>query len=66
MKPVHCYHHRLNTKLRFTAKSQKANKDYNKFTQWMFNLRDRSRHNKTVGGAVLSSGNDYLENKVCS
>lgn len=42
----------------------------------MFNLYDRSGHNKTVVAvanklarvvfAVLSSGNDYVENKVCS
>jgi hypothetical protein len=42
----------------------------------MFNLRDRSGHNKTVVAvanklarvvfAVLSSGKDYVENKVCS
>ena len=66
----------LNTKLRFTTESQKTKKDYSKFTQWMFNLRDRSGHNKTVVAvanklarvvfAVLSSGNDYVENKVCS
>ena len=66
----------LNTKLRTTTESQKAKKDYSKFTQWMFNLRDRSGHNKTVVGvanklarvvfAVLSSGKDYVENKVCS
>lgn len=30
----------LNTKLRFTTESQKAKKDYSKFTQWMFNLYD--------------------------
>jgi transposase len=66
----------LNTKLRFTTESQKAKKDYSKFTQWMFNLHDRSGHNKTIVAvanklarvvfAVLSSGNDYIENKVCS
>ena len=66
----------LNTKLRFTTESQKAKKDYSKFTQWMFNLHDRGGHNKTVVAvanklarvvfAVLSSGNDYVENKVCS
>ena len=66
----------LNTKLRFTTESQKAKKDYSKFTQWMFNLHDRSGHNKTIVAvanklarvvfAVLSSGNDYVENKVCS
>jgi len=42
----------------------------------MFNLHDRRGHNKTVVAvanklarvvfAVLSSGNDYVENKVCS
>jgi len=66
----------LNAKLRFTTESQKAKKDYSKFTQWMFNLRDRSGHNKTVVAVanklarvvftVLSSGKDYVENKVCS
>lgn len=66
----------ISAKLRFTTESQKAKKDYSKFTQWIFNLRDRSGHNKTVVAvanklarvvfAVLSSGNDYVENKVCS
>jgi transposase len=66
----------LNTKLRFTTESQKAKKDYSKFTQWMFNLHDRSGHNKTIVAvanklarvvfAVLSSCNYYVKNKVCS
>lgn len=66
----------LNTKIRYTTKLQKSKKDYSKFTQWMFTLYDRSGHNKTavavtnklarVVFAVLSSWNDYVENKVCS
>ena len=66
----------LNTKLRFTTEEQKAKKDYSRFTQWMFSLSERSGHNKTtvavanklarVVFAVLRSGNDYVESKVCS
>jgi len=66
----------LSTKLRFTTESQKTKRDYSKFTQWMFNLYDRSGHNKTtvavanklarVVFAVLSSGNDYVESRVSS
>ena len=65
----------LNTKLRFTTEEQKAKKDYSRFTQWMFNLSERSGHNKTIVAvanklarvvfAVLRSGNDYVESKVC-
>ena len=66
----------LNAKLRFTTEEQKTKKDYSKFTQWMFNLSERRGHNKTIVAvankmarvvfAVLSSGNDYTENKVCN
>jgi transposase len=66
----------LNSKIRFTTEEQKSKKDYSKFTEWMFNLSERSGHNKTtvavanklarVVFAVLSSGNDYTESKVCS
>lgn len=66
----------LNAKIRFISEEQKSKKDYSKFTVWMFNLIERSGHNKTIVAianklarvvfAVLSSGNDYLESKVCS
>ena len=66
----------LNVKLRVTTEEQKAKKDFSDFTQWMFNLSERSGHNKTtvaianklarVVFAVLRSGNDYIESKVCS
>lgn len=66
----------LNAKLRFTTEEQKAKKDYSRFTQWMLNLSERSGHNKTIIAvanklarvvfAVLRSGNDYVESKVCS
>lgn len=66
----------LNSKMRFTTEEQKSKKDYSKFTEWMFNLSERNGHNKTtvavanklarVVFAVLSSGNDYTESKVCS
>ncbi|WP_342278307.1 IS110 family transposase [Candidatus Tisiphia endosymbiont of Myopa tessellatipennis] len=66
----------LNSKIRFTTEEQKSKKDYSKFTEWMFNLSERNSHNKTVVAvanklarvvfALLSSGNDYTESKVCS
>lgn len=66
----------LNAKIRFMSEEQKSKKNYSKFTSWMFNLIERSGHNKTVVAianklarvvfVVLSSGNDYLENKVCN
>ena len=66
----------LNAKLRITTEEQKATKDYSKFTHWMFSLSERSGHNKTVVAvanklarvvfAVLRSGNDYIESKVCN
>jgi transposase len=66
----------LNSKIRFTTEEQKSKKDYSKFTEWMFNLSEQNGHNKTtvavanklarVVFAVLSSGNDYTESKVCS
>ncbi|XVN40946.1 MAG: IS110 family transposase [Rickettsia endosymbiont of Argas persicus] len=66
----------LNSKIRFTTEEQKSKKDYSKFTEWMFNLSERNGHNKTIVAvanklarvvfAVLSSGNDYTESKVCS
>lgn len=65
----------FNAKLRFSTESQKTKND-SKFIQWMLNLYDRSGHNRTVVAvanklarvvfAVLKSGNDYIENKVCS
>jgi hypothetical protein len=66
----------LNAKLRFTTEAQKTNKDFSKFTDWMLNLSERRGHNRTIVAianklarvvyAVLSSGNDYNESKVCS
>lgn len=66
----------LNNKLRFIPEAQKANKDFSKFTDWMFNLSERRGHNRTIVAianklarvvfAVLRNGNDYNENKVCS
>jgi len=65
----------LNAKLRFTTEKQKVQKDYSKFTEWMFNLSERNGHNKTIVAvanklarivfAVMRSGNDYTESKVC-
>ncbi|WP_341789202.1 MULTISPECIES: IS110 family transposase [unclassified Rickettsia] len=66
----------LNAKIRFISKEEKSKKIYSKFTAWMFNLIERNGHNKTVVAvanklarvvfAVLSSGNDYLESKMCN
>ncbi|WP_342224642.1 IS110 family RNA-guided transposase [Rickettsia endosymbiont of Urophora cardui] len=66
----------LNAKIRFTSEEQKSKKDFSQFTKWMFNLSERSSHNKTtvaianklarVVFAVLRSGDDYVESKVCS
>ncbi|MBM3467730.1 MAG: IS110 family transposase [Alphaproteobacteria bacterium] len=66
----------LNTKLRFTTELQKTKKDYSRFTQWMFDLLERAGHNRTTVAvanklaraafAVLSSGSDYIESKICS
>lgn len=66
----------LNAKNRFTTEEQKAEKNYSKFTEWMFNLSDRAGHNKTIVAianklarvvfAVLRSGGNYVEEKVCS
>ncbi|WP_342271790.1 IS110 family transposase [Candidatus Tisiphia endosymbiont of Parasteatoda lunata] len=66
----------LNSKIRFTTEEQKSKKDYSKFTEWMFNLSERNGHNKTVVAvanklarvvfALLSSGDDYTESKVCN
>jgi len=65
----------LNAKLRFTTETQRNKKDFSKFTEWMFNLLERCGHNKTavaianklarVVFAVLRTGNDYNEPKVC-
>ena len=54
----------------------RGNKDFSKFTDWMLNLSERRGHNRTIVAianklarvvyAVLSSGNDYNESKVCS
>ncbi len=66
----------LNAKLRFTTEAQKNKKDFTRFTQWMYNLSERCGHNKTTVAvanklarivfAVLCTGNDYNETKVCS
>ncbi len=66
----------LNAKRRVTTEVQKTNKDFSKFTDWMFNLLERRGHNRTtvavanklarVVFAVLHTGNDYDETKVCS
>lgn len=66
----------LNAKTRYTTEEQKATKDYSKLTQWMFDLYERSGHNKTIVAianklarvvfAVLKSGDDYIESRVCS
>ena len=66
----------FNAKVRFTTETQKEKKDYSKFTGWMFNLSERSGDNKTVIAvanklarvvfAVLNSGNNYNESKVCN
>lgn len=66
----------LNAKVRFISEEEKSKKAYSKFTEWMFNLVERNGHNKTIVAianklarvvfAVLSSGNDYLESKVCN
>ena len=66
----------FNSKLRYTTLEQQSKKDYSRFTGWMFNLADRSCHNKTVVAiannlarvvyAVLRNENEYTEHKVCS
>jgi transposase len=66
----------LNAKLRFTTEEQRAKKDYSQFIEWMFNLSERRGHNRTIVAianklarvvfAVLNSGNDYVESKVCN
>jgi transposase len=66
----------LNAKLRFTTEAQKNKKEYNKFTEWMFNLSERRGHNRAIVAianklarivfAVLRSGTGYNETKVCS
>ena len=66
----------FNAKMRFTTETQKVKKDYSKFTGWMFNLSERCGHNRTVVAvanklarvvfAVLNSGNNYNESKVCN
>jgi transposase len=65
----------LNAKLRFITEKQRAEKDYSKFTGWMFKLFERRGHNITtvavanklarVVFSVLNNGNDYSEGKVC-
>lgn len=65
----------LNAKLRYTRKEKQVHKDDSKFTVWIHNLSVRCGSNKTVVAvanklarvvfAVVSSGNDYSENKVC-
>jgi transposase len=66
----------LNSKLRFTTEAQKTNKDFSKFSYWMFNLSERRGYNRTVVAianklarvvfAILRNGADYNETKVCS
>lgn len=66
----------FNSKLRYTTVEQNSKKNYSKFTGWMFDLAERSCHNKTVVAVanklarivyvVLHNGNDYVESKVCS
>lgn len=66
----------LNSKIRYTTEAQKNKKDFSKFTKWMFSVSERRGHNKTIVAvanklarvvfAVLSSGNNYLESKVCN
>jgi hypothetical protein len=66
----------LNTKIRFTSEEQKSEKDCSKFMQWMFDLSQRKGLNKSVVAvankvarvvfAVLRTGDDYVESKVCS
>jgi hypothetical protein len=65
----------LNAKLRYASKNDKNHKDHSNFTMWIHNLSERCGSNKTVVVvtnklarvlfAVLSNGNDYLENRVC-
>jgi transposase len=66
----------LNAKLRYATGEQKDKKSTSKFTHWMMNLAERCGHNKTVVAvanklarvifSVLSTGEVYAENKVCS
>ena len=66
----------LNSKLRYASKESQNQEESSKFTLWIYNLSERCGSNKTVVAvanklarvvfAVLSSNNDYLENKVCS
>ena len=65
----------FNSKLRYTTLEQQSKKDYSRFTGWMFNLAERSCHNKTVVAianklarvvyVVLRNENEYNEDKVC-
>ena len=66
----------LNSKLRYASKESQNQEESSKFTLWIYNLSERCGSNKTVVAvanklsrvvfAVLSSNNNYLENKVCS
>ena len=66
----------LNSKIRYTTEAQRNKEDFSKFTKWMFSVSERRGHNKTIVAvanklarvvfAVLSSGNNYLESKVCN
>lgn len=66
----------FNSKLRYASKESQNQGESSKFTLWIYNLSERCGSNKTVVAvanklarvvfAVLSSNNDYLENKVCS
>ncbi len=66
----------LNAKLRYISKKDQIHANCSKFTEWICNLSERCGSNKTVVAianklarvifAVLSSGNAYLEQKVCN
>lgn len=66
----------LNSKLRYTSKEEQNQEDLSKFSLWICNLSERCGANKTVVAianklarvvfAVLKSGNNYSEYKVCS
>lgn len=66
----------LNSKLRYTNKKFQKQEELSKFTLWICTLSERCGTNRTVIAianklarvvfAVLSSGNDYSENKVCN
>jgi transposase len=65
----------LSTKFRCSTEEQRSNKDYSKFTEWMFTLAEKRGYNRTIVAiankmarvvfALLSSNNSYDESKVC-